>query len=192
MSIQNSQFLNLGSPTLLSGSAIYSENSNLDVKESLFKNNQAKDGGALDLQWSSSVVCTFNIEDNTFTNNSATNSGGAIRYNLFRPSFSNNIFTNNSAAYGPNIGSYAIKIRQKDNDGNTIKLENVGSGLEYEGVISLEIVDHDGQIINLDSISQIEIKGKEKIFLIFTKNLISLFFNRITKLSESISLRNIL
>ena len=50
MSIQNSQFLNLGSPTLLSGAAIYSENSNLDVKGSLFKNNQAKNGGTLDLQ----------------------------------------------------------------------------------------------------------------------------------------------
>ena len=161
--IKDSQFVNLGSQTLLLGAALYSKDSSLDVKGSLFKNNQAKNGGALDLQWSSSVVCTFNIEDNTFTNNSATNSGGAIRYNLFRPSFINNTFINNSAAYGPDIGSYAIKIKQKNNNGNTIQLENVGSGLEYEGVISLEIVDHDGQVMNLDSTSQIEIKGN--IFL---------------------------
>ena len=50
----------------------------------------------------------------------------------------------------------------------------MGSGLEYEGTISLEIVDHDGQIMNLDSTSQIEIKG---IFL-SNKNYVLVFGNK--------------
>lgn len=90
--------------------------------------------------------------------NKATESGGAIKYDVFRPETTNNEFVNNSAVYGPNIASYPVKIKVKDSNEDQIILSNVGSGLETElnlgkiiyylcnNCIELALYDHDDQI----------------------------------------------
>ena len=95
-----------------------------------------------------------------FENNTATSRGGAISYNLYRPTLENNTYIGNSAAYGPNIASYAIKVIQQNSTSESVTLDNVGSGIQYDGSLVLQIVDHDNQVMILDSSSQISIQAK--------------------------------
>lgn len=85
--------------------------------------------------------------------------GGAISYSLYRPTLNNNTFTNNSASYGNDLGSYAVKIKIKGSNTDEIQMDNIGSGLVYDNPFTLAIYDLDGQIVNLDSTSQISITG---------------------------------
>ena len=78
--------------------------------------------------------------------NTATESGGAINYNLYRPILNSNTFNSNIAAYGKDISSYAIKMKIKDSHTDEIRLNNVGSGIEYDTPFILALYDHDGQI----------------------------------------------
>jgi len=71
----------------------------------------------------------------------------------------NNTFTNNSADYGPDIASYAVKIRQKTTNNTKIILDESPSGLSYNGSLSLELVDYDGQIMNQQSSKVVKINA---------------------------------
>jgi hypothetical protein len=58
------------------------------------------------------IECNFAIENNTFINNSAFHSGGAIFYNLYSPKgLINNYFSGNRAIYGSSIGSFAFTLK---------------------------------------------------------------------------------
>ena len=131
------------------------ENSNATIQTSNFFNNIAQYGAAVDLSWSISTYCTYQIISWNFTQNSAVYHGGAIRYNLFRPTFANNIFRNNSAGYGQNIASYPIKIKLKSSTSDNIQLTNVGSGVVYDEPLQFSLVDYDNQINGLDNSSLI-------------------------------------
>lgn len=74
-----------------------------------------------------------------------------------RPQFSNNQYSNNSALYGVNIGSYAVRIVSKDTGNNLVSLNNIGSGIEYTGGITLSLVDYDDQEMVLENESTIKI-----------------------------------
>ena len=68
-------------------------------------------GGAVRLLCSKDnyKMCEFNIENNSFNENTAKHSGGAIYYDLYSPkNLINNIFSMNTANYGNSIGSYAF------------------------------------------------------------------------------------
>lgn len=99
-----------------------------------------------------------NISQSVFINNSATFQGGAIKYDVFRPFLQDNIFLNNTALYGPDIASYPIKVKFVNNDSDKMELINVGSGIQADQIFSMGLYDHDNQIMNLDSSSQINIK----------------------------------
>jgi hypothetical protein len=71
--------------------------------------------------------------------NKATESGGAIEYDIYRPEFVNNEFVNNSAIYGPNIASYPVKIKVKNSNEDQLILSNIGSGLATELNIGKQI-----------------------------------------------------
>ena len=64
---------------------------------------------------------------------------------------SNNSFTNNSAEYGPNIASIPYKIVEQDTMNEQIHLTNIPSGLRYQSLIRLMLVDREGQVMNLEN-----------------------------------------
>ena len=102
------------------------------------------------------TLCNLDIEDATFESNLATEKGGAIYYDYARPKFGTNLtYTNNSAQYGSNIGSYAVKITKKENPSNYMTINNLGSGIAYENTLEFAVRDYDNQIMNLNNENQI-------------------------------------
>ena len=85
-------------------------------------------GGALRLlcSVSNSRNCRFSIENNSFVENTALKSGGAIYYDLYSPkNLSENTFIQNIANYGKSIGSYAFRLKIINNsDGDEINLKS--------------------------------------------------------------------
>jgi predicted outer membrane repeat protein len=79
------------------GGAIYNNSGDLTVTDSTFSDNQSDSGGAI-FNFGSGTVT---VSNSAFTNNSATDNGGAISceiYSFFGPiTVSNSAFTNNSA-----------------------------------------------------------------------------------------------
>jgi len=94
----------------LSGTGMSITDSNSTVANSYFASNTATRGGALSYL-SSSPYYKLYLAANQYIDNYA-DVGGAIYYNYSRPEFSSNsTYSNNNASiYGPDIGSYAVKI----------------------------------------------------------------------------------
>ena len=159
VSIRDSLFSNLGIDSPIYGSGIHVQNSNITLVNSEFLNNSASYGGAIALLWDTNTFWQYEIADTVFDNNNASNRGGSIYYNLYRPIMQNLTFTNNYASYGPNIASYAIKIKLNNSYSDDIILENVGSGVLYDQTLDFILIDADNQTMVLDSSSQIEIKS---------------------------------
>jgi hypothetical protein len=157
-SISSSYFDTIGGTDMLRGGSIYTLNTNLSISDSNFINNKAVKGAAIYFSCTGNDRCDLDLSDSSFTNNEASQSGGAIQYDLYRPSMQNNIFMNNTAIYGPNIASYAIKIIEQGTAVDKIKLNNIGSGIEETLGLTLALYDHDDQIMVSDDSSPIEIK----------------------------------
>ena len=90
------------------GGSIFINNVDADISLSEFTYNQANiSGGAIQLNCNPSHVlsCNFTLTNNNFTNNKAIE-GGAIAYNLNKPTIVNHSYTSNTASYGQNIGSF--------------------------------------------------------------------------------------
>ncbi|CAI2363934.1 unnamed protein product [Moneuplotes crassus] len=155
--IRSSEFSNLGGENILSGGAVHLRNSKIIGDNLTFTSNTASRGGAVYVECLTALreECEVSFSKSNFTQNSAKE-GGAIYYDSFRPLFLN-VYFNNSAEYGPNIGSYPIKISQVNSSIQNIEFDFVGSGIKYPSEIKLQIVDHDGQNIATDSTSQIKI-----------------------------------
>ena len=103
--------------------------------------------------------CAYTIYDNWFTNNTALDAGGAIKWDDVMPSnLTNNTYLNNSAFYGPDIASYPINLIRIDSHNMTLDdepIENVASGLPANYTIRMELLDHYGQRVMSDSVSEI-------------------------------------
>jgi len=142
-------------------------------------------GGALYLVCSYNPYCRLFIDSNRFINNSAAVSGGAVIWKANPPSFTSNLFMGNTAVYGKDIASYAIKLaavtkdlKQKayltaHRDVNytvAYDIENLGSGFLFDGVIRVALFDHQDQIITSDSASGAE-------FLIPEESNVTIFGN---------------
>lgn len=83
--------------------------------------------------------------------------GGGVYYNLVRPIMENITNYGNIAQYGPDIASYPVKIVQKGTQNNKIYLDNVPAGLEYQDTLEFDLVDYDGQVMNLQSSTSVKI-----------------------------------
>ena len=102
--------------------------------------------------------CQLNIQNSTFQNNSAIVQGGAISYNYNHPRITESSFINNSAAYGNNLGSYPIRIGfVSSTSDDEISIKNIGPGITIDEPLKLALLDQDGQVMSLDSTSQINI-----------------------------------
>ena len=67
-------------------------------------------------------------------------------------------FVNNSATYGPDLASYAVKIRLAGSESDEMSFDNVGPNIPNEDQIQFEILDYDNQVMVLNSVSQMNIQ----------------------------------
>lgn len=77
--------------------------------------------------------------------------GGAIYYNLYRPTIAQNVFTINSAPYGNHIASYPVKIVNKYTLSNIDHLNDAASGLSIDSTLEYILIDFDGQVVNFEN-----------------------------------------
>ena len=155
--LQNSRIYRSGSVNRPQGGAMLIENSNSTMQNMTFEYNVAKSGGAIYINCDSYDICSNMISNSTFSRNTAVEQGGAIYYNYRRPDMSNIAFSNNEASYGPDIGSYAVRIVNSEMINDPLILTNVASGMTYSETLKLLLVDYDGQTMNLVNNSQIKI-----------------------------------
>ena len=111
------------------------------------------------VDWTSTDFWLNQLNDVIFNNNVAVQSGGAIYYNYKRPVIQNCLFSNNSAAYAPNIASYAVKIYKIGYPINNISLSDVGSGVKLNNPFQLVWADYDNQQMVLDNVSELTIRS---------------------------------
>ena len=96
------------------------------------------------------------MTDNIFQHNTASEKGGAIFYDYVRPTFGNNItYHNNTAQYGNDRASYAVKITFADDSTAPLKIDEFGSGIAYPETLKFAVRDYDDQVMNLNSQDQI-------------------------------------
>ena len=157
--INSSAFENVGNTDVVNGGTILSSDSNITIEQSDFRYCKAKQGGCLALLCSKDIRCESRIHSTKFYNSIAEVKGGAIYYDLYRPTLNNISFSNNSAQYGNDIASYPIQIKLKGSDSDYIILQNVVSGQIHSPAPEFELVDHDRQIILTDNTSTIRIKS---------------------------------
>ncbi|CAI2364488.1 unnamed protein product [Moneuplotes crassus] len=155
--ILHSQFSNCGSSNLTNGGAIQFVDSSSRIEGSEFKENQAKVGAGISIQCKLGKSCKNEFTDLYFSNNSAAEMGGSIFYNSVRPILAKIHYDNNTAKYGPNIASYAVKIIQRGTNTNKIYLNNIASGQDFPDTLSVDLVDIDDQIMNLESSNAVKI-----------------------------------
>ncbi|CAI2375458.1 unnamed protein product [Moneuplotes crassus] len=158
--VQNSIFHQNGKSNLLLGGGIQMEDSSVSIRNSTFSNNIAYVGGAIYFSCSSTVLCYLNLSNNTFEHNSASFKGGALYYDYSRPIFGDSlVYTNNTANYGNNIASYAVKVTFANDSRAPLKLNDFGSGLAYPETLNFAVRDYDDQVMNLNSQDQIRMSA---------------------------------
>jgi predicted outer membrane repeat protein len=142
-----------GNFDIIKGGVIYMHNSELTISTSQFTSNKAQIGGAIHFDCTSTTRCKLEISGTTFKLNEAKSKGGAIYYEYRRPTLTNNTFENNSAAYGPDLASYPVKIQMLDHSESVIS--NVGSNTVYEETLNFALLDYDNQTMVLNNVNQI-------------------------------------
>ena len=153
--IKNTILEDNGNSLLLNGGAINIQDSLVMIKNTTISRNKAKVGGGIYFGCISLSLCNLVISNTTFESNSAYE-GGAIFYNYKRPVFKADIiFNSNSADYGPNIASYAVKITMADDLKMNLAIDKLGSGIKYEKQLGLVVRDYDDQRMVLNNKDQI-------------------------------------
>ncbi|CAI2377736.1 unnamed protein product [Moneuplotes crassus] len=139
------------------GGAVNLEASESKILRSNFSQNQAESGAAISIQCSFGQTCVNEFQDLEFVNNTAAEVGAGIYYNMHRPVMQSISNTGNVAKYGPDVASYPVRIVQRGTNRNKVLLDNVASGLQYKEKLEFDLVDYDGQIMNLESSNTIKI-----------------------------------
>jgi hypothetical protein len=154
-SVTDSIFTQNWNSAISEGGALSIFNSNVTIANSIFSNNTAESGGAIHFNWKSMINCNLKITDSLFVGNNATSKGGAIYYGFKRPQLSNVTNQGNWASYGPDLASYAFKIKMVGSE--EMVFNNVGSDIKYEDTVKLALLDYDDQVMALNNIDQIMI-----------------------------------
>ena len=155
-SITNSRFDSNGNTSQTQGGAIRMVNSQISIQNTTFVNNTAINGGAISFECSDMLNWALTVSNINFTTNYAVSKGGAIYYNFARPNLNQITYANNTAPYGPNIASYAVKVRFAGQATNQMKVTNMISGVAYGQEMILELADYDDQVLVLNSIDHVD------------------------------------
>ena len=159
VAIRNSSFVSNGESSSTNGGAVDIMNSKVSISDSEFINNTASQGAAIYFGCNLMSLCNLSAQNTLFRLNNAIKMGGAIYYSFKRPDLSNIVFENNSAPYGPDLASYAVKIRRYDSTSDNISIDNVGAGIKYDKDIKLSLLDYDNQVMVLNSVNEITISS---------------------------------
>ncbi|CAI2361643.1 unnamed protein product [Moneuplotes crassus] len=159
--IHNSRFEGCGNSSITNGGAIRLIDSNSKINQSVFTHNKAKIGASISVKCSFGQTCSNKFTNLVFENNTASIMGGGIYYNLVRPIMNNITNIHNTAGYGPDIASYAVKIVQRGTQNNKVYLNNVGSGLKHEETLYFDLVDEDGQVMALENAYTLKILAND-------------------------------
>lgn len=168
--------------TAVNGGAIYTDSFYVNLTQNAFIQNSANAasyadaemlfrglGGAVYIACPSIVYCAFLVLNNTFTENKAQISGGAVYWADSYPVISGSKLSANWASYGSDIGSYAVRLMALDANDTVLsyleqgehpligRLENVGSGYEYKGSVRLALVDQYDTIVATDLASSAQL-----------------------------------
>ncbi|CAI2367407.1 unnamed protein product [Moneuplotes crassus] len=154
--IHSSTFESCGEEEVVSGGAIRLVASNSTIFHSHFLSNKAKIGASISVECDFEKPCTNTFINLVIEHNVAAEMGGGIYYNLYRPNMKDIKNFNNSAQYGPNIASYAVRVAESKTHSYQIYVNDIPSGLKYENPLHFEIEDYDHQVMNL--ISSVNLK----------------------------------
>ena len=154
--INNSQFNSNGNTAQRQGGAIRVIDSIISISNTNFINNTAIQGGAISNECLNINDWNLVINSSLFVSNTAFSQGGAIYYNFARPNLNQITYANNTAPYGPNIASYAVKVRFAGQATDQMKVTNMVSGVAYEQSIKLELVDYDDQVLVLNNYNHVD------------------------------------
>ena len=157
--LKDSVFSHNGADGSTTGGAFQIYNSDVSIQNTSFSNNIADTGAGIHFDCNSMTLCNLLLVNSTFNSNGAVTKGGAIYYGFNKPVSTYMVFSNNSAPYGPDLASYAVKIRIQGSDTDVIVLDNLGSGIATEEVLILELLDFDNQVMVLNNEDQISISS---------------------------------
>jgi hypothetical protein len=169
-SIQSSDFTGNGRETNAKGGAMEIQDSYVVIQNGVFQNNTAEVGAAIYFDCTSLTLCNLFITNSTFEKNAATSKGGGIYYGFKRPQLANNTFKDNSAPYGLDLGSYAVKINVYGRT-DEIVINNVASGKVIEP-FALALLDYDNQIMVLNDVNQISIVPVDQVTIEGTNSIL--------------------
>ncbi|CAI2379704.1 unnamed protein product [Moneuplotes crassus] len=156
--IRNSKFTQNGNQMKTKGGVLYLLDTQLSIESCIFESNTALKGGAIAFECTSSHNCKLGMANSIFINNTGVAEGGAISYNYSPPSQTNVTFEGNQAPYGPDYASYPVRIGVINGAAtDEIIIDDVGPGIVLEEPIQLGLFDYNGQIMILDSSSQLTI-----------------------------------
>ncbi|CAI2360244.1 unnamed protein product [Moneuplotes crassus] len=155
--INECNFIRNGNIETSVGGAMLMQNSKATVVNSTFSHNVGVKGAAIAFECTSLTLCDLRLDRVNFTNQRASEQGGAINYNYRNPTITNCTFTDNSAQYGPDIASYSVKIRITQDIHSDMSLKDVGSGIGLDYPIKLSLLDFDNQTMIMDNAGQISI-----------------------------------
>ncbi|CAG9324291.1 unnamed protein product [Blepharisma stoltei] len=186
VNVTSSEFLN---NFARNGGAIYSNNANLNIFFTNFKQNRAISGqdlknrkidsgigGGINMNCFDAKKCEFNINSNNFIENFAEYDGGGISWDNQIPSLFNNKYQNNIAQYGIDIASYPIKLMQVKADSSladfnskrllsdpvsSLNLTEIASGQTIKNQLLIALVDDLNNIITTDNVSEATLKPTE-------------------------------
>mmetsp|Transcript_16966 Transcript_16966/g.30530 ORF Transcript_16966/g.30530 Transcript_16966/m.30530 type:complete len:1496 (+) Transcript_16966:1585-6072(+) len=165
------------------GSAVLVESvTNLTVNSSSFFNNSGCDGGSVFVRASNATItsnnftsnsascgeggavfvhceadCSTSLSLNSFVNNSARASGGAVKWSAIKPTFDNNSFIDNTALYGGDFASFPKTVQfsrlsssqRNQKDGNLSEV--IVSGQAVESPLLFELTDSEVQPVANDN-----------------------------------------
>ena len=150
------------------GGAIYVENSNILLRNSIFVQNSAIQGGAIYLFCSFEFVnsCNFSLNSNIFLRNSAEIDGGALKWKYSKPIEQNNTYLLNKASYSSDFSGYFCKIgfefytiseenttrslnfsSFRGNSNSKLRILNVTSNNAMQNILKLYPLDSYNQIV---------------------------------------------
>jgi len=162
----------------VNGGAVYFDGISVTMSGNTFLDNSASSehysalemhqkgtGGAVFCVCTTLPYCSFLYQSNNFTNNSAESSGGGLFWSSSFPTLHRNWMEGNTAIYGNDIASFAIRLAAlTTNDTIAVYLEigaqplvlrlaTIASGQVYGGKIRIALVDQYDNIVREDSAS---------------------------------------
>jgi hypothetical protein len=183
------RFLN-NTATAGDGGAVQVSNADLLMSDSTLLYNSApgkgSNGGALILSCGDSKWCNMTLVNNTFADNQAGSSGGALYWQGSKPILSMNTMERNQAVYGKDVASYAVTMAAISQDMAylhpvdeapegpiVVRVTNVPSGQLIQIALRIGLFDDRQQLVRADNNSSGLLSALNSSLVTLSGNVIS-------------------